>query len=242
MRLDRDEFYIGYEGILAPGLRRVVRRAVGVAAVLVLASAAVATWAQRPLPDARFEFGRPQTLQGWLSLTPAPALLVQGDDRWTRHWLVGRGKFGADRDLAGARDGWVRLEGTLIMRERWRMLELVPGSVVALTRTSPAPTAPPDAPRRLRTRGEIIDAKCHLGVMNPGQGAAHRDCAVRCLSGGVPAMFAYRDEDGRHLALILRRDGGGLTAKWRRRTGVIAELSGTVFGSAADEVLVVDTP
>lgn len=242
MRPDQDEFYIGYEGALAPGLRRAVRRAIGVAALLVAATAAVATWAQRPLPDARFEFGRPQALEGWLSMAPAPALLVRRDDGWQRHWLVGRGKFGADRDLAGARDGWVQLEGTLIVRERWRMLELVPGSVTAVARTSPPPAAPPDTPRRLRARGEIVDAKCHLGVMNPGQGVAHRDCAVRCLSGGVPEMFAYGDEDGRHLALVLRRDGGALTPEWRQRTGVVAELSGTVVGSAGDEVLIVDTP
>jgi hypothetical protein len=25
--------------------------------------------------------------------------------------------------------------------------------------------------------GEIVDSKCYLGVMNPGQGKVHRDCA-----------------------------------------------------------------
>jgi hypothetical protein len=37
--------------------------------------------------------------------------------------------------------------------------------------------------------GEIVDSKCYLGVMNPGQGKVHRDCAARCLSGGVPPIF-----------------------------------------------------
>ena len=32
-------------------------------------------------------------------------------------------------------------------------------------------------------RGEITDPKCLLGVMNPGQGKPHRDCAVRCIAG-----------------------------------------------------------
>ena len=29
--------------------------------------------------------------------------------------------------------------------------------------------------------GEIADSKCWLGVMNPGEGTVHRDCARRCL-------------------------------------------------------------
>jgi hypothetical protein len=28
----------------------------------------------------------------------------------------------------------------------------------------------------------------HLGVIKPGEGAPHRNCAVRCLSGAVPPM------------------------------------------------------
>jgi hypothetical protein len=29
-------------------------------------------------------------------------------------------------------------------------------------------------------------------VMKPGQGKAHRDCAVRCISGGAPPAFVVR--------------------------------------------------
>jgi hypothetical protein len=28
--------------------------------------------------------------------------------------------------------------------------------------------------------GEIVDSKCYLGNMNPGNGKVRRDCAVRC--------------------------------------------------------------
>ena len=38
-------------------------------------------------------------------------------------------------------------------------------------------------------RGEIVDGKCWMGVMNPGEGQVHRDCADRCLRGGLPPMF-----------------------------------------------------
>lgn len=34
-----------------------------------------------------------------------------------------------------------------------------------------------------------MDSKCYLGVMNPGKGKVHRDCASRCISGGIPPIF-----------------------------------------------------
>ena len=49
---------------------------------------------------------------------------------------------------------------------------------------------------RLTLSGEIVDSKCYLGVMNPGSGKVHRDCAVRCISGGAPPSFIARDAAG----------------------------------------------
>lgn len=52
--------------------------------------------------------------------------------------------------------------------------------------------------------GEIVDSKCFLGVMNPGQLKPHRACAVRCISGGVPPVLLMRQADGtaRYLLLV----------------------------------------
>ena len=52
--------------------------------------------------------------------------------------------------------------------------------------------------------GEIVDSKCFLGVMNPGQLKPHRACAVRCISGGVPPVLLVRQTDGtaRYLLLV----------------------------------------
>ena len=49
--------------------------------------------------------------------------------------------------------------------------------------------------------GEIVDSKCYLGVMNPGQGKVHRDCAARCLSGGIPPLLISSDT-GEQLLLV----------------------------------------
>ena len=42
----------------------------------------------------------------------------------------------------------------------------------------------------MRLAGEIVDGKCYLGVMNPGEGKVHRDCAARCIAGGAPPLLA----------------------------------------------------
>jgi len=44
--------------------------------------------------------------------------------------------------------------------------------------------------------------------MNPGAGKVHRDCAVRCISGGIPPAFLVRDSSGNIVTLLL--------AHWKR--------------------------
>ena len=44
--------------------------------------------------------------------------------------------------------------------------------------------------------GEIVDSKCHFGVMNPGTAKPHRACAIRCISGGIPPVLMVRHREG----------------------------------------------
>jgi hypothetical protein len=236
-----DEFYIGYEPGVPAGMAHRLRRAVPVLIAVLLVAAGVATLTQRPLPAATFDYGRPQPARGWLTLRPMPTLQVRNGNRSTRYWLVGRGKFGAEADLAGFTDGWVSLEGTEIARDHWRMLEIVPGSVRPVASPEPPPVEVPIARIAFQGRGEIVDAKCFLGVMNPGQGAAHRDCAARCLSGGVPMMFAYRDANGEsHLALLLSARAGMPGPEWKQLAGTSADIRGELLVRGDEEVLVVE--
>jgi hypothetical protein len=55
--------------------------------------------------------------------------------------------------------------------------------------------------------GEIVDSKCYLGVMNPGAGKVHRDCAARCIAGGIPPAFIAKDSDGVSKTLVLSNAG-----------------------------------
>jgi hypothetical protein len=132
--------------------------------------------------------------------------------------------------------GWVTLSGTPIEREAWRMIEIVPGSVQRAVPPAPPPALTPRVARARTLRGEIVDSKCFLGVMNPGERTVHRDCATRCLSGGVPAMFAYHDETGSHLALLL-----GATPEIRTRgTAQVIVLTGVLSGPEEAQVFAID--
>jgi hypothetical protein len=221
-----DEFYIGYEGGMPPQIRRGVAAAVVVTLAVASFVALVFVSQQRTLADARFEFGHVRTFEGYLLLTPSPALLVRDKATTQPHWLVSPGKFGPSLALGSATPGWVTLSGTLIERDPWRMIELVPGSLRAVDSSAPPPLiAELPSLRRVLT-GEVVDSKCFLGVMNPGERTVHRDCATRCLSGGVPAMLAFHDETGSHLALLLGADADIL----RRGVGNPITLSGTLSG------------
>jgi hypothetical protein len=60
----------------------------------------------------------------------------------------------------------------------------------------------------MQLTGEIVDSKCFFGVMNPGAGKVHRDCAARFISGGIPPAFLVRDSSGNVVTLLL--------AHWKR--------------------------
>jgi len=86
------------------------------------------------------------------------------------------------------------------------MLELLPGSIRAIADSGSSETRLELGEMTLT--GEIVDSKCYLGVMNPGQGKVHRDCAARCISGGIPPAFIVRDTSGESQTLMLVGDDG----------------------------------
>jgi hypothetical protein len=131
----------------------------------------------------------------------------------------------------------VRVRGTLIQRDADRMLEVRSGGIEGM------PGAPRVAPGSLHRRGdatlrgEIVDSKCHLGVMKPGEGPLHRDCAVRCLLGGAPPMLVI--SSGRHTRRIalVGADGGPLTVDLEASTGRPVLVRAVLYDRGDEEYL-----
>ena len=72
------------------------------------------------------------------------------------------------------------------------MIELLSGSL-ALQSSTPVSQFDETELGEVTIIGEIVDSKCYLGVMNPGRTKVHRDCATRCISGGIPPMLVTAD-------------------------------------------------
>jgi hypothetical protein len=182
-----EEFYIGYEPDMPTNLAARIRRVASGLIALALVTPAVLVFTEDRFAPGVFEYGRVRMFSGRIVEFPYPALMV--DDETDRgYWLVGPGKHGAE-DIVHGRDGQrVQLSGTLIRRDDDSMIEVVPNTVVGTTSVENA-VAPLASRGVVNLEGEIVDSKCHLGVMRPGDGPTHRDCAVRCLLGRIPPMF-----------------------------------------------------
>jgi hypothetical protein len=207
------DFYVGYLPKAPHALASFVRRVILVIGLLAVIVALVLTFGQMPFANSAFEFGKLRTFEGTIETRPYPALLVlrpgetEQEEKYSRYLLVAPGKHGAD-DLVAALDGkQVSLEGQLIYREGGTMVEIAPGSIKPLD-TGPASRAAMRDLGAVTVTGEIVDSKCYLGVMNPGQGKVHRDCAARCLSGGIPPVFITAN--GGEQFLLVGPDGNAL--------------------------------
>src|SRR5205085_2071842 len=103
--------------------------------------------------------------------------------------LVAPGKHGADGMMRRFEGQPVKLRGEVIRRDGRQMIQASPESVAIIASANTVATPVIDEGEQTLT-GEIVDTKCFLGVMNPGEGKVHRDCAARCISGGLPAALA----------------------------------------------------
>ncbi len=230
-----DDFYIGYDPPMPPRLARFITRATIGAAAGAVSIAALAAIGHVTLDGGAFAFGQPRPLSGILVERPYPSLRVDGMPT-AAPWalLVAPGKHGADALVRGLGGQRVTLEGTPIQRAGYTMFEVTPGSVVpAAAGHTPANATldiEPEPIGRVTLRGEIVDSKCFLGVMVPGAGRTHGDCASLCLRGGIPPALFVRDRLGRS-SLVLLEDLSGQPVGPRAiaLAGEPVEISGTTW-------------
>jgi len=231
------EFYVGDLRSMPPGIRRRVRAAVAAAVLLAIAGAALFAASQKKFAESFFEFGKPVEFSGTISLQPFPTLsqnspATPGDSDEAPYLLVAPGKHGADALLSGWDGKQVRLRGTPIHRFEGRMIEVETGSITELGKTQANPGDWMDLGESTLS-GEIVDTKCFLGVMNPGEGKVHRDCAARCLSGGIPPALVSLDADGIHRIVLLTGEDGKPLPKqaYLARVGQPVSVRGRVWES-----------
>jgi len=168
-----EEFYVGYQSHAPKQLGHFLRRLAAALLVLVFLVAGGLVLAQGEFAKSYFGFGVLENFEGTID----GAWLITGDN--TALALVGEGK----RGVTFTRHCRVKVTGQRIERDGIVMVEVasitpVEGAVVNPTETDLG---------AVTLTGEIVDTKCFLGVMNPGAGKLHKDCARNCLRGGIPA-------------------------------------------------------
>lgn len=225
-----DELFVGYNWPMPPTSARFVARAsvalatVGVAAAVFLAAGHVR------LQGGHFEFGRLRTVAGVVIEKPYPMLRPNDSEDAATPWplLVAPGKHGAGAIVSGLEGRAVELAGTRVSRGAHGMLEVQPGSVTPMREMMEAENLPGvDAGERVTLRGEIVDSKCFLGVMVPGAGKTHRECASLCLRGSIPPALFVRDGSGNEsLWLLVDLTGKPVSDRARALVGEPVEMTG----------------
>jgi len=199
------EFYVGSLPKAPSGIARKMKVVIAVLFAAATTCAIGFAAVQQTYSRSFFESGKIRTFYGIIEASPYPTLLSSpdaADSSALRYLLVAKGKHGADRQVAAYVGKTVRLRGTLIYRDDQKMVVLSGGSIAALDDAQHKHVAPKNL-GEFDLVGEIADSKCYLGNMNPGNGKVHRDCAVRCLSGGIPPVFATNDFHGSPAVLLL---------------------------------------
>lgn len=204
-----DDLYVGYLTV-PDGYRRFLRLCIPPLVVGFVTAGALLAWSFRSPGDGRWETDREREFEGVIIARPYAMLRLADTDNGVRTiLLVQEGKRGAADVVAGLDGQFARVRGTLLQRDGKQMLEL---SGPPERRSAPASTASPSPVADLGAvmlRGEIIDPKCYLGAMKPGEGKTHKACATLCIAGGIPPMFVTRDaHGGKTFYLLTDRDGG----------------------------------
>jgi len=246
-----DEFYVGYLPTAPRGFASRARFATTVILALATLLALVLVSSQGQFAKSEFEFGVYRDFSGVVDARPYPTLLVErpgasdAASRFSRYHLVAFGKRGA-HELVSRYDGRsVRLQGSLIYRAGHTMIEIVDGSV------EPLDGDPGEALRPLPGReedlgemtlvGEIVDTKCFLGVMKPGNLKPHKSCAVRCISGGIPPTLVVRDAGGRaEYFLLVSPDGRPVNRQVLHLVAESVEITGRVLRQGERLILKAD--
>ena len=197
---------------------------------------------QKTVTSAWFDFGHVREFSGVLVDGPAPMLVadqpVEGEKIL---YLVSPLKFGFPEQTAKSFHlRQVKLKGTFLGDGLEAMIEVVPESISSTGETQVRPL-PESRVGETTLRGEIVDSKCHLGLMNPGRFKTHRACAIQCLSGGIPPILTAKSPQGQiaHY-LLVGPDGSAVNNAVLDYVAEPVEVSGTLKSIGDRKVLYFD--
>jgi hypothetical protein len=205
-KTEEGAFYIGWMAKAPKTFAKFIKRILLILFPVALIIAYLLSTSQKKFSTATFEYGKLTEVEGIYYNNPVPMLKVFDKNNLSMTiLLVGYGKHGAETAimelekekgiLLNGKE--VTLKGTLIYGDGKTLLQVDKNDnpIVNIGDTSTVQLQQKEL--GIQTiRGEIIDPKCYFGVMKPGEGKVHRDCAIRCSLGGIPPILHVQNEKG----------------------------------------------
>lgn len=201
-----DPFYVGYLPA-SQKHRTAMIFVICLISIWILLASLLIVLSQRSPGVATWDNSNEQTWSGLLINTPYPMLVTKEETLL----VVSMGKAGAHKQLEPFFGTHVKIMGYVLQREGRRMIELSPDGVHPELIQNVIQIDKPELEFLEEEpsiyTGEIIDGKCFLGAMKPGDGFAHRSCAILCLKGGLPPMFVSEQDSNEALYPLIIIDG-----------------------------------
>ncbi len=243
----RDDFFVGYSATLRRDspYTRVMRRFVEMLALAAVLLGLMIPLFQGSPGDGTYDV-ETTTMTGVVRAWPAPLLEVEREGKTSWVLLVNEFKRGAADRVEPLRDRRVTATGYRIARGGVEMLELLDGEKGL--EEGEGSVVEQSAPARLvegeaELLGEVMDSKCYLGAMRPGNGKTHLACAARCIEGGIPALLVAdrirtdgRAWDGPRHYLLIRADGRPVGASAARMAGAPTRVRGEAYGLSGSAI------
>lgn len=204
--MNNNEFYIGWLPKAPPIFVKHIKKVLLVLFPTALVTGVLLSSSQKKFSTASFEFGKLAEIKGIYYNKPVPILKVfDKKNLATTILLVGYGKHGAETAMMQLeKENGISLNGKEIILKGTLLYS--DGKVLMQVDKNDSPIVHVGALFSVQQqkkdlgiqtiRGEIIDPKCYFGVMKPGEGKVHRDCAIRCILGGIPPVLHVRNEKG----------------------------------------------
>ena len=215
---DKDSFYIGWSEQLDEHQKKAIKKFIIITKSIAVLFLTLFTYKQHRIANSAYLYAHQETYSGIINTKPFPHLsYLSGNDPYgnpiyTVVPLVNAFKFGAteiiQKFLMQHPSGGAKIKGTVINRyddsTKTFVLELTSGENAITSVNSYGAQSIKEIPAGIvKLRGEIIDPKCYIGAMNPGQGKTHRSCAIRCISGGIMPMLVYRENGKEKYVVVL---------------------------------------
>ena len=198
--------YIGWMAKAPKSFAKHLKRVLLILFSFALIVAFLLSTSQKKFSTASFEFGKLTEVRGIYYNSPVPMLKVfEKNTLAITIPLVGYGKHGAETAIMelekekglSLNGKEITLKGTLLYGDGKTFLQVDKNDdpIVNVGAGSTFQSQQKDLGTQI-IRGEIVDPKCYFGVMKPGEGKVHRDCAIRCILGGIPPVLHVQNAFG----------------------------------------------